>query len=120
MSITRITALVLAAIIVLCGASAAIAQSPIVLKIGHGHSQQHPDHLGYLKFKELLEKSSNGRMKVEIYPNEQLGSEEEMAQQVKLGTLTGLVAARYEDMSPKLSRHLAPVPVRDTTTPRRC
>ena len=106
-------AFILAAVFCLGLVGVATAQSPIVLKIGHGHSQQHPDHLGYVKFKEVLEKSSNGRMKVEIYPNAQLGSEEEMAQQVKLGTLTGLVAARFEDMSPKLYVTALPFLFRD-------
>ncbi len=114
MRTTSIVAVILSTIIiVLCGTSMAIAQSPIVLKMGHGHSQQHPDHLGYLKFKELIESRSNGRMKVEIYPNSQLGSEEEMAQQIKLGTLTGLVAARFEDMSPKLYATSLPFAFRD-------
>ncbi len=99
---TRSVFAVLVAAFILVGIASTAPAQTVVLKMGHGHSQQHPDHFGYLKFKELLEKGSSGRMKVEIFPNAQLGSEEEMAQQVKLGTLTGLVAARFEDMSPKL------------------
>ncbi len=113
MNTRGIVAVLIAAFLLVGIAPLASAQGPIILKIGHGHSEQHPDHLGYLKFKEVLEKSSNGRMRVEIYPNEQLGSEEEMAQQVKLGTLTGLVAARYEDMSPKLYATALPFLFRD-------
>jgi tripartite ATP-independent transporter DctP family solute receptor len=110
---TRSILAILVATFILIGIAPTAPAQTIVLKMGHGHSQQHPDHLGYLKFKELLEKSSSGRLKVEIYPNSQLGSEEEMAQQVKLGTLTGLVAARYEDMSPKLYATSLPFLFRD-------
>ena len=39
------------------------------------------------KFKELIEKRSNGQLKVEIYPSSQLGGEREMQEMVALGTL---------------------------------
>jgi len=79
---TRSVFAVLVAAFILVGIASTAPAQTVVLKMGHGHSQQHPDHFGYLKFKELLEKSSSGRMKVEIFPNAQLGPEEEMAQQV--------------------------------------
>ena len=109
----RIFLVVTAVAILTCGVQPSFAQAPMVLKMGHGHSVQHPDHLGYVKFKELVESRSKGRFKVEIYPSAQLGSEEEMAQQVKLGTLTSLIAARFEDMSPKLYGTALPFLFRD-------
>jgi tripartite ATP-independent transporter DctP family solute receptor len=113
MSRTAILALTLVFMLVGWHPPVDAGQSPNVLKVGHGHSQQHPDHLGYVKFKELVESRSSGRFKVEIFPNSQLGSEQEMAEQVKLGTLTALIAGRYEDMSPKLYGTSLPFLFRD-------
>jgi tripartite ATP-independent transporter DctP family solute receptor len=57
-----------------------------VIKFGHLQPLTDPWHLGALKFKEVVEKKSEGRLKVEIYPASQLGSEREQMEGVKIGT----------------------------------
>ncbi|MBM4763634.1 TRAP transporter substrate-binding protein [Bacillus sp. B15-48] len=49
--------------------------------------QGHPLALGGEKFKELVEEKSDGKIKVEYYPNNQLGSIREQTEQVQMGTI---------------------------------
>ena len=74
----------------------------IVMKLGHGHSIEHPLHPGCLIFKYVVEKRSNGKIKVQIFPNNQLGSESEMVEMCKMGTLHGTITGRYEEMTPMI------------------
>lgn len=53
-----------------------------VLRIGHEMPENHPYHLGALKFGEILKEKTNGRMEVKIYPNGQLGTQKELAEMV--------------------------------------
>ena len=57
------------------------------LKVGHTLQENTPSHEGFLKFKEEVEKNSNGRIAVEIYPNSSLGSERVMFEACQMGTL---------------------------------
>ena len=45
-----------------------IAQEPKVLKLAHGGSTESIAHLGYLKFKELVEERTEGNVKIDIFP----------------------------------------------------
>ena len=65
----------------------ASADEPIVLKLGHIQSENDFWHLGSLKFKEEVEKRSNGTMTVNIYPNSTLGGDRDMAEGMQMGTV---------------------------------
>lgn len=56
-------------------------------KLGHEAAESHIKFKVAEKFAEELEKASDGRMKVDLYPGNQLGKEADMAQQVQSGTL---------------------------------
>lgn len=56
-------------------------------KLGHEANESHIKYKVAEKFAEELEKNSDGRMKVQIYPANQLGKEADMQQQVESGTL---------------------------------
>ncbi|MDT8902909.1 DctP family TRAP transporter solute-binding subunit [Anaeroselena agilis] len=58
----------------------------VVLKFGHLADEKNTWHLGALKFKELVEKNSNGRLEVKVYPNEQLGKEKDLVTSIQTGT----------------------------------
>jgi len=113
LKLTAILAVIAIILYGLFGVNTASAQKSMTLKMGHGHSILHPDHLGLVKFKELLQTRTNGRIKVEIFPSAQLGSEQEMCEQAKIGTITGLIGARFEEMSPKLYATSLPFLFRD-------
>lgn len=60
----------------------------ITLRISHVLQENHPTNTTLLNiFKPEIEKNSNGRIKVEIYPNAQLGSDRQAIEAVSLGTL---------------------------------
>lgn len=64
----------------------------IILKVAHNGKEKHPFQKGYEKFKEVLETETDGVVEVQIFPNAQLGSEEEASQMVKLGLLSASAA----------------------------
>tara|TARA_B100000959_G_C14911633_1_gene595396 strand:- start:251 stop:1252 length:1002 start_codon:yes stop_codon:yes gene_type:complete len=59
----------------------------IVIKVSHNGSHQHPHQAGFEKMSEILEKETNGRAKLEIFPSSQIASEEEAIEMVKLGVI---------------------------------
>jgi tripartite ATP-independent transporter DctP family solute receptor len=66
------------------------AENQIVIKLAHSDSADNSlggTQNGALAFKSLVESRSNGRIKVEVYPNAQLGSPREAFQSVKIGSV---------------------------------
>jgi C4-dicarboxylate-binding protein DctP len=81
-------ALIGAAIAVLAvSAVSASAQSPIIIKFSHVVANDTPKGKGALKFKELAEKYTNGKVKVEVYPNSQLYKDKEEIEALQLGSV---------------------------------
>jgi tripartite ATP-independent transporter DctP family solute receptor len=60
----------------------------LVLKAGHGLTQTSAMHRGWLKFKEVVEKNSNGEIRCEVYPNQKAGGDLEMIEAAKSGKLS--------------------------------
>lgn len=61
--------------------------SEYTFKIAHVVQESHVWHQTALKFGEELEKLSDGRMSVEIFPSSQLGAEADMVQQLENGAV---------------------------------
>lgn len=59
----------------------------ITLKLGHIQSEQDLWNLGSIKFKEEVEKLSQGKIKVDIFPNSTLGGDRDLAEGMKMGTV---------------------------------
>jgi C4-dicarboxylate-binding protein DctP len=80
---------VLAAAIVaaVMASGSAMAQSPIVIKFSHVVANDTPKGKGALKFKELAEKYTNGKVKVEVYPNSTLYKDKEEIEALQLGSV---------------------------------
>ena len=57
------------------------------LRLGHGLDVSHPVHKGMEEFAQNVSEMSDGDLKIEIYPSEQLGSEREMIELVQIGVL---------------------------------
>src|SRR5664280_2615374 len=55
---------------------AGMAQSPIIIKFSHVVANDTPKGKGAIKFKELAEKYTNGKVTIEVYPNSYLYKEE--------------------------------------------
>jgi C4-dicarboxylate-binding protein DctP len=65
----------------------AFAQSPIVIKFSHVVATNTPKGKATQRFKELAEKATNGRVKVEVYPNSQLYKDKEELEALQLGAI---------------------------------
>ncbi|WBL80742.1 DctP family TRAP transporter solute-binding subunit [Bradyrhizobium xenonodulans] len=63
------------------------AQSPVVIKFSHVVANDTPKGKGALKFKELAEKYTDGKVKVEIYPNSTLYKDKEEIEALQLGSV---------------------------------
>jgi C4-dicarboxylate-binding protein DctP len=65
----------------------AMAQSPIIIKFSHVVANDTPKGKGALRFKELAEKYTDGKVKVEVYPNSQLFKDKEEIEALQLGSV---------------------------------
>ena len=84
--------------------AAALAQAPIVIKFSHVVADATPKGKGAIKFKELAEAKTKGRVKVEIYPNSQLYKDREEMEALQLGAV--------QLLAPSVSK-FGPMGVRD-------
>jgi len=83
----------LAATVGLAAATPALAQSKHVIKIGWvtPDSPQDPYATGARTFKQAVERQSNGRIEVQLFPNRQLGDEKPMLEGLRFGTVDAAV-----------------------------
>jgi C4-dicarboxylate-binding protein DctP len=65
----------------------AMAQSPIVIKFSHVVAPDTPKGKGAIRFKELAEQRTGGKVKVEVYPNSQLYKDKEELEALQLGSV---------------------------------
>jgi C4-dicarboxylate-binding protein DctP len=68
-------------------AGPAAAADPIVIKFSHVVATNTPKGLAAEKFKELAEKYTSGKVKVEVYPNSQLYKDKEELEALQLGAV---------------------------------
>lgn len=66
--------------------SDALATPEMTLKLGHIANEQNPWHKAALKFAEEVNKRTNGRIDVKVYPNDALGKEIDLINGMQLGT----------------------------------
>jgi C4-dicarboxylate-binding protein DctP len=73
--------------VVLGLAGPAAAQAPIVIKFSHVVAPNTPKGLAADKFRELAEKYTEGKVKVDVYPNSQLYKDKEELDALQLGAV---------------------------------
>ncbi len=83
----KIVAALMLAGLAMAVAPAAQAQQPIVIKFSHVTTPDTPKGKGAEKFKELAEKYTDGKVKVEVYPNSQLYKDKEEMEALQLGAV---------------------------------
>src|SRR5271155_4274660 len=76
-----------AAILALAFGTLAFADEPIIIKFSHVVTPDAPKGKAALLFKQLAEKYTNGRVKVEIYPNSSLYKDKEELEALQLGSV---------------------------------
>lgn len=86
-----------------------------VVKLGHGLDPSHPVHQGMVFLAEKVAEKSNGAMRVDIYPSQQLGTERELLELLQLGSLgmTKVSAAVLESFAPEFKAYSVPYIFKD-------
>ena len=77
-----------------------VPAADFVLKVAHNGPEQHPFQNGAVRFKQVMEEQTNGNVEVQIFPSEQLGSEEETSQMIKQGTIACAVESAGGGLAP--------------------
>lgn len=83
---------------------------PVTLRLGHAVFEQHPIHDTAVRFKEAVERLSNGDIKVEIFPARQLGDVKELMEGVQFGTVDMTVnsTSAYSTLEPAIDAYQLP------------
>jgi TRAP-type transport system periplasmic protein len=101
------------AVVCLVSFTSAPTAQTYTAKMGIGHPPGQSFVVASEKFKEMVEKRSNGRLKVEIFHSSQLGGEREMQEMVALGTLEMSVSGIVVVYEPLFALLEAPFLYRD-------
>ena len=62
-------------------------ENPLVLTLAHGLSESHTVHIAMTQFAEEVNEKTGGRVQVKIFPNGQLGGENENMEQLQAGVI---------------------------------
>ncbi len=91
-------------LILLMLSSCVSEQKQKTIKLAHGLDTSHPVHKAMVFMGQELEKNSDGALTLEIYPNQQLGSERQCLELLQIGSLdmTKVSAAVMENFSPNM------------------
>lgn len=83
-------------------ASASSSGESVTLKLGHKAPLENDLHLISARFKELVEEGTDGRVKIEIYPQGQLGNDRDLIEAMQFGTVDMAVniTAVYSNFEP--------------------
>ncbi|UCD39350.1 MAG: TRAP transporter substrate-binding protein DctP, partial [Fidelibacterota bacterium] len=59
----------------------------MVIKLGHALDQTHPVHHAMVYMAQRLKEKSDGSLRIDIYPSQQLGDERELLELLQIGSL---------------------------------
>lgn len=95
---------------------AGTAKNVKVLKLGHALDITHPVHRALIFMSEKVAEKSGGSLKVEVFPNEQLGNEKECIEALQLGymAMTKTSTGPMEAFVPKMRIFGLPYLFRDS------
>jgi tripartite ATP-independent transporter DctP family solute receptor len=79
--------MVMVVVCVVGGLQTGRVEAQVVARLGHGGSETHPFHIWSMKLAEEAAKLTNGKLKIQVFPNSQLGKERDMAEGLIIGTL---------------------------------
>lgn len=65
------------------------SEEKVIMRIGIGQSDTHPQYAGLVKFKEEVEANTNGKFEVQINHSGTVGDDRGMMEMLQLGTLDG-------------------------------
>ncbi len=100
LSIGKITVVMAAMTLWGCAATTSVK----TIKLAHGLDISHPVHKGMVFMAQELARISDGKMRVDIYPSGQLGSERQLLELLQIGSLdiTKVSASAVENFVPNM------------------
>ncbi|WP_116871649.1 TRAP transporter substrate-binding protein [Vibrio splendidus] len=85
------------------------------LKLGHVANEDHVWHQAFEHFAETVDKKSEGRLNIDIYPNSQLGAERDVISGIQLGTVDMTMSGEtLQNWAPKAALLAVPYAIRDS------
>ncbi len=86
-----------------------------VIKLAHGLDPSHPVHKAMEFMAEKVKEKSNGKLQIDIYPSQQLGTERQCVELLQIGSLgmTKISASVMENFSPLYTVFSLPYVFRD-------
>ena len=75
------------AMAVLAAVSASPSMAKTTVRISHTQIETHPDHIGFVAFKDYVEQKAGDKYDVQIFPNSTLGANEKVLELVKQGVV---------------------------------
>ncbi len=113
----RVTSVWIILLVVLCllAASCGTDTKVKIIKLAHGLNPTHPVHQAMEFLAERVSEKSSGRMRIDIYPSEQLGSERECLELLQIGSvgMTKVSCSVLEGFVPSMSVLSLPYLFRD-------
>ena len=103
-----LSVIVLAAFILFAGSAGTALAKTYIFKYANTQSDNHPRSKSMVFFKNILEKASQGQMKVELYFSGVLGKEAEVLDMVKMGTVQGCRGGLFERANKKYLMYTLP------------
>jgi len=92
--VQMLKAVVIAIVATLVGLPGLAGAQTMTLKLGHVlPGGDHPYQQGAMKFSELVQTRTGGRIKVDVFPSGQLGGERDMVEGLKIGTIDLVITA---------------------------
>ncbi|WP_281974326.1 TRAP transporter substrate-binding protein [Halobacillus litoralis] len=101
----------LAMVLAACGGdeSASGSGETVTWKLGHLSNEDHQWNKTAEKFAELVDEKTDGKLQIEIYPNEQLGSETEVLNGIEAGTVDMTISGEtMQNWAPEAALMAAP------------
>lgn len=92
------------------------ADAPVVLKMGHCcPNETSGTGQGLMKWSALVSERTGGRIKIEVFPSTQLGSEPQMLEGMRLGTVDGgvITDANFQAIAPDFAAINLPFAFKD-------
>lgn len=90
----KISILLLIALLMLCmQGCASKSQAVRIIRIGHNQSVNHPTHKALVAFQDYMNEELSDKYRVEVYPSELLGSQNNMVQLTQTGAIDFCVAS---------------------------
>ena len=87
------------------------ARDPFILRVATAEVQESPVAEGLYRFKELVERRTNGRIKVQVYMGGVRGQEEELLEGLRRGTVDAVLvtSSKYKALVPETELLSLPV-----------